>query len=502
MPSLRLTGGIALVVASVAGCGAVTSPAAEGPLPSEPTMIDYVSPARVRGLDVRTVSRRDPGGPEMHAAYPAVADAPRLTEELRRTVTERLGLFDRSVRASRKGTAGQPPRGEFNVGWQFAAASGEVLGVRLRTGESAGGGWTESRTTLWYDRVDKRAMGSAALLRDRAALTELARLARRSLLARGAAVNPQAVTPDPKIFDSIAFNMHGDLVVEFDDSQVGPAFLGRVAVYVPAGTAGPMLSPTGLRAQRAAVEEAESRAAPPPVSALKEANDGRPDAVSSGGGVDCARTKCVALTYDDGPGAGTTGVLDALAAQGARATFFCVGSSAVARPDLLRRMTAEGHLVAGHTWSHRDLTTLSRNMITDQLVRGRDAVAQASGQVPTLVRPPYGKVGDQVTAVARELGMPVVRWSVDTGDLKDPTPADVAARAVAGAARGAIILMHDTGRSTAEATAEVLRRLRAEGYTFVTVPELYGSHGMRPGAVHDSAESGDRARALARQTML
>ncbi|MET9063508.1 polysaccharide deacetylase family protein [Streptosporangium sandarakinum] len=502
MPSLRLTGGIALIVASVAGCGVVSSDT-EAPLRSEPTMVDYVAPTAVRGLDVRTVSRRDPGRPEVHAAYPSVADAPRLTEELRRTVTAQLDLFDQSVRADRMGIAGRSPHAEFNVDWQLTAASEEVLGVRLRTGESAGGGWTESRTTVWYDRVDRRAMDSAGLLRDRAALTELARLARRSLLSRGAAANPQAVTPDPKIFDSIAFNMHGDLVVEFDDSQVGPGFLGRVAVAVPAGTAGPMLSPTGLRAQRAAVEEAGRRTTAPPPSSLEEPNADRPKATSSrGGDVDCAKAKCVALTYDDGPGTGTAGVLDALAAQGARATFFCVGSSAVARPDLLRRMTAEGHLVAGHTWSHRDLTAMSRNVITDQLVRGRDAVAQAAGQVPTLVRPPYGRVGEQVTAAARELGMPVVRWSVDTGDLDDHTPADVAARAVAGAARGAIILMHDTGESAAEVTAEVLRRLKAEGYTFVTVPELYGSQGMRPGAVYDSAESGERARTLGKQTML
>nr|BFE85761.1 hypothetical protein GCM10020093_083620 [Planobispora longispora] len=168
--------------------------------------------------------------------------------------------------------------------------------------------------------------------------------------------------------------------------------------------------------------------------------------------MDCARAKCVALTYDDGPGPGTGALLDVLAEHGARATFFAVGTNAAAQPDLLRRMSREGHLVANHTWSHRDLTSLPTSKIAYQLGRAQEAITRATGQAPTLMRPPYGATDEKVAEVAAEMGLSVIRWSVDPADLRDPDPGSVARRAVAEAEPGAIILMHDVRRTAADAT--------------------------------------------------
>ncbi|SFJ92614.1 Peptidoglycan/xylan/chitin deacetylase, PgdA/CDA1 family [Streptosporangium canum] len=505
MPKLRFIGGIALVAATVAGCGvAIPSPAEEDPLPSEPTMINYVDPSQVQGLSVRNMNGGDTGDRRVHVAYPSVDDAPRLSEKIRRTVTERL---DRFTRDTSMNTA--LPHPEFNVDWQLAAASDQVIGVRLRTGESLGAGWAESRTTVWYDRVDRRALDSSALLRGDSALTELARIVRESLTGKGSRVDPRAIRPDAELFDSLSFNPRGELVVEFDDYQVAGESLGRVAVAVPAAEVAPLLSATGLRAQRAAAERA--RTSPPmgPDESIKAANTIKPPARSSkAGSVDCARVKCVALTYDDGPGPDTGRLLDTLARAGARATFFSAGSNAAARPELLWRMRQEGHLVANHTWSHRDLTSLSSSRIADQLDRAQYTIAQATWQVPTLMRPPYGASSVQVAAVARRLGLSVVRWSVDTEDLRDRDPGAIAGRAVSQARPGAIILMHDVHGATVDAAPEIVRRLREKGYTLVTVPELYGSRGMEPGRTYDSAasgggsgESGSVTRALEKQAM-
>ncbi|WP_406319162.1 polysaccharide deacetylase family protein [Streptosporangium sp. NBC_01639] len=505
MPKLRFTGGIALIAAIATGCGMTApSPLAEHPLPSDPTMINYVDPSRVHGLNIQELGKNEHDARRVHITYPSIDDAPRLTEKLRRTVAEHLGRFDKHATADP--TRSHP---EFNVDWQLAAASNQVIGVRLRIGESLATGWSEERTTVWYDRVNRRALDSGALLKDGSALAELSRLVRAGLSDQGSRVNPHAVGTDPKTFDSLSFNPHGELVVEFDDAQLTAAPLGRVAVAVPASEARPLLSATGLRAQQAATETPETPPAMGSTEAIKAADTTKLPAQSSkAGSVDCAKAKCVALTYDDGPGPETGRLLDILAHKGARATFFVVGSNATAHPELLRRMRQEGHLVANHTWSHRDLTAMPISKIADQLNRGQYAITQAIWQVPTLVRPPYGASDPQVASVARGLGLSVVRWNVDADDLRPTDPKVIADRAVSGARPGAIILMHDVHGSTVDATPEILRRLQAKGYTLVTVPELYGSRGMDPGKTYDSAASADSPgatgsiqRALEKQAM-
>lgn len=470
------------MVATITGCGIATPPpSARMPLPSEPTMINYVDPALVEGLSTRTLNGQNSESRYTHAVYPAIADAPRLTQRLHETVTERLDHFNRD-----KTSAFTLARPEFNVDWQLTAASSEVLGVRLRVGRSAGIGWHESRTTLWYDRTTRHVLDSFGLLKDRPALTTLAGLVRDELVLRGPLVNPNALRPEPEMFDSLGFNPRGDLVVEFDDRQVGRRAAGRVAVAVPSATAAPLLSETGLRARRAAVGNV---GVPGPASPqdIAAASTDKPAARSSrAGDVNCAEIKCVALTYDDGPGPETARLLDVLGSYGARATFFSLGSNAATRPDLLRRMRDEGHLVANHTWSHRDLDTLSPAKIADQLIRTQHTVAQAIGQIPTLMRPPYEGTGSRAASVAARLGMAVVHWDVDAEDRGDPDPRAIADRVVAGAGSGAIVLMHDFHGPTVDAAPEILRRLTEAGYMLVTVPELYGSHEMEPGRTYDS----------------
>nr|BFE85762.1 hypothetical protein GCM10020093_083630 [Planobispora longispora] len=165
---------------------------------------------------------------------------------------------------------------ELNVDWQLAAVSDQVIGVRLSVGESTGTGWTTSRTTVWYDRVEKRAMDSTGLLKDRSALNALAALARVELAGRSQVVDVDAVKAGEELFDSLSFNRDGDLVVEFDDYQVAAGSLGRVAVAVPEEKVAGLLSPTGVRARSAAVTARKNRAQVPSAADIEAAAADRP----------------------------------------------------------------------------------------------------------------------------------------------------------------------------------------------------------------------------------
>jgi peptidoglycan/xylan/chitin deacetylase (PgdA/CDA1 family) len=185
--------------------------------------------------------------------------------------------------------------------------------------------------------------------------------------------------------------------------------------------------------------------------------------------VDCSTAKCIALTFDDGPGPDTGRLLDLLKRENVPATFFVLGDQAEKYPATVRREYAEGHEVGNHTWDHKDLSTLSAAAIQDEIKRGADAIAATGIPRPTLVRPPYGAVNDTVRAYA---GYPFIMWRVDPLDWKYPNATRVADQIVGHAQPGRIVLSHDIHPTTIDAMPAVIQRLKAQGYTFVTVSTL------------------------------
>jgi peptidoglycan/xylan/chitin deacetylase (PgdA/CDA1 family) len=200
--------------------------------------------------------------------------------------------------------------------------------------------------------------------------------------------------------------------------------------------------------------------------------------------VDCRVAKCVALTFDDGPGPYTTKLLGMLAARRARVTFFLIGGNIQGREGIVRQELAQGHAIGDHTWTHPDLSTLPQPAVRSQLTRTLKEITKVTGGPTRLMRPPYGATDKSVGKVARTLGMAQITWSVDTNDWRDRDSAIVAHRAITWAHRGDIILMHDIHPTTVNAVPKILRGLAKRGFTFVTVPELLAAHPLQPGTVY------------------
>lgn len=196
---------------------------------------------------------------------------------------------------------------------------------------------------------------------------------------------------------------------------------------------------------------------------------------------DCAVLACVALTFDDGPGPETGRLLDLLAERGVHATFFVLGGNANAHPDLVAREVAEGHVVGNHTWGHPQLTNLADADVDSEVVRTRDAVTAITGYTPTLVRPPYGAADARVMGRLGALGSPAILWNIDTEDWRNKDVGITTQRAVEGVTPGSIILMHDIHPTTIDAVPGIVDALRAQGFTLVTVPELFGDQPPGPG---------------------
>jgi peptidoglycan-N-acetylglucosamine deacetylase len=220
--------------------------------------------------------------------------------------------------------------------------------------------------------------------------------------------------------------------------------------------------------------------APPPSRVVLEAARGllvaargRPTGYADHGPRNVA---AVALTFDDGPGALTAGLLDVLGAAGARATFNMLGSRVAGRERLVRRALAEGHEVGSHAERHERLGGRPFDAY-GQLVRTSAALCVATGVLPRVFRAPYGDVSPGVVRAARLAGMTTVGWDVDPRDYETPGADAIHERMVAGLRPGSIVLLHDDRRAleqTVVATERILSTLADRGLRAVTVSELLG----------------------------
>lgn len=261
---------------------------------------------------------------------------------------------------------------------------------------------------------------------------------------------------------------------------------GGLRVTLPAGLAAPELAGLGIeRTETDTVVEVD------PATTLAWSSDLR-QALRAGAAepfvglsptasrpaVDCALLPCVALTYDDGPSSYTPGLLDALSAERAPATFYMIGGYAAGNPDTVARAAAEGHELGSHTMNHRDVTKLSGAEARAQVEQAAEVMRNITGSAVPTFRPPFGNVNASAQAA---IGLPAVLWTVDPKDWQDPGTAALIERTVPIARPGGIILFHDTHADTVTVTGDVVRGLRDRGFTLVTVSDLFG--GQVPNAI-------------------
>ncbi|OLT27384.1 polysaccharide deacetylase [Nocardiopsis sp. CNR-923] len=443
------------------------APAATG----EPDRLTVVDPADVVGVEETELSYD--GDVTANVTYPVLSNAEPLTDFLARALHGDVAAFE----------AANPGAESYTGAWSLTAADDDLVGVRMASTETDSEGARECHTTYWYEADTGLVHGSNQLIAGQDELAELAGLIRRQAADD---VRAPALHPVAALFDSVGFNPSGDLVVEFDAGQVAAPAAGPVHVVVERDEAEPLLSELGVRARDAATVGVEAFALAGRPEADKDGvSDEQPGVIPPvDDDVDCSdpETRCVALTYDDGPGRRTPELLDALAEYDARATFFVTGVPVMEHPRIVRRAYAEGHEIANHTLSHPDLSAMSRSAARSELETVQAQVYRETGYTMDLMRPPYGATDDGIASVTEEMGLAQILWSVDTMDWRDRDASVVTERALDGASPGAVILMHDIHGSTVRASHRIIRQLDARGYTMVTVSQLLGT--TSPGAAY------------------
>jgi peptidoglycan/xylan/chitin deacetylase (PgdA/CDA1 family) len=185
---------------------------------------------------------------------------------------------------------------------------------------------------------------------------------------------------------------------------------------------------------------------------------------------DCQVDSCLALTFDDGPGADSTPIiLSALEKAQVHASFFVLGYKVAPNADILRRIHADGSDIGDHSWTHPDFTKIPEAQVQQQVDMTQAAIAATGIPAPYLLRPPYGSINQTILS---HINMPTIMWNVDPKDWAQKDPNAIAQIVEAQAKPGGIIVMHDKPL-TAAAIDKIVTDLK-DKYRLVTVSQLLG----------------------------
>jgi peptidoglycan/xylan/chitin deacetylase (PgdA/CDA1 family) len=180
------------------------------------------------------------------------------------------------------------------------------------------------------------------------------------------------------------------------------------------------------------------------------------------------KTREVVLTFDDGPSSYTAPLLQILAEEKVHAAFFWIGGSKglTRATDVL----AQGNQLGSHTMTHVKLTTVTSQILLDELTRSQELLRGASKAEILYFRPPYGSYNAETLKAARDLGMTVVLWNVDSRDwaLADH-PEQIIPGVMQQVKPGSIILLHERAQ-TVKILPDLIKILRDAGYTFRLLP--------------------------------
>jgi len=464
--------------------------------------------------------------------YPLMGGAPALMTELRTSMAERQTAFLEDL----------PERGTPELSQDVAvlAASPDILGLRLTAATSAGTSDTFDARSLWYDVATESVLPWTSLFRDEAAIEQahlevagileaeyqlpvqempglVGEVAARAQAAEegeggsdtaaadGAASSEAGdaraephggqggggepldlADPEQALeaaerwggspLEDLAFSTAGGLAVHMAAADVpGAGSVDEVMLPVEPEKSENLLSELGFHAREAALGGNSADEEFPLGGALS----------ADAGALDCERLKCVALTFDDGPGEHTDELLDMLAEYDARATFYVLGSLVNESPEPVARMAAEGHELGNHTWKHDDLAGLSAEAVKSDIERTNKAVHDVIGSNPPTIRPPYGSLNETVRGAVEQ---PLILWDVDTMDWQSRDTGAISEHALTNSVPGSVVLFHDIHETSVQAIPDVLAGLHREGYHFVTVTDIFGTGALTGGEVYTDAQ--------------
>ena len=420
----------------------------------------YFADSKYSGIRSKFVTR-DNKREKVSIEYPITEN-----EKINRLISESIDKIDRDFQNTvLLATVFDKPMTE-TISYQVTHNTSEALSIVVNIKQDMNGAHPASMTQFWT--FDKKS-GEVVSLAD---FTEQSDEAAEAIISAAknsiSQIIKQRQQPEIDLNEIINKEALSNFIITNDGNSLAwplgqasllPSSYGELTITVPISSVSKYLqNPTARKlANIPKPPEPKPELAPAPAAPTPAPTTGN---------------KVIALTFDDGPGPYTAHLLDILDQYGAKATFFLIGSKVSGQASVVRSIQARGHQLGNHSWSHPELPKLSVDQIAGEIDRTNEAIRQATGVKPSILRPPYGAVNGVVLEQLRLRNMSSILWSVDTRDWADRNSQIVCSRAVAGARPGAVILMHDIHQTSVNAVPCILSSLKQQGYSFVTIQQL------------------------------
>ncbi|MEO5594074.1 MAG: polysaccharide deacetylase family protein [Chitinophagaceae bacterium] len=185
-------------------------------------------------------------------------------------------------------------------------------------------------------------------------------------------------------------------------------------------------------------------------------------------------SKQIAISFDDGPAdTYTAEILQVLKVNRVPAVFFCIGKNIVGNETLLKKITEEGHIIGNHSFSHHfwfDLFS-TKKMLADVQVMS-ETVKDTIGVSPRLFRPPYGVTTPNMKNVMDQGGFTAIGWNIRSMDTVIKDEEKLLQKINGQLQPGAIVLLHDTSKTTLQVLPRFIATARSKGYEFVRIDKL------------------------------
>ena len=420
----------------------------------------YFADSKYSGIRSKFVTR-DNKREKVSIEYPITEN-----EKINRLISESIDKIDRDFQNTvLLATVFDKPMTE-TIGYQVTHNTSKVLSIVINIKQDMNGAHPASMTQFWtFDKKSGEVVGLADFTEQSDEAAEAIISAAKDNISQTIKQRQQPEIDLNEIINKEALsnfiitNNGNSLAWPLGQASLLPSSYGELTITVPISSVSKYLqNPTARKlANIPKPPEPKPEPAPAPAAPTPAPTTGN---------------KVIALTFDDGPGPYTAHLLDILDQYGAKATFFLIGSKVSGQASVVRSIQARGHQLGNHSWSHPELPKLSVDQIAGEIDRTNEAIRQATGVKPSILRPPYGAVNGVVLEQLRLRNMSSILWSVDTRDWADRNSQIVCSRAVAGARPGAVILMHDIHQTSVNAVPCILSSLKQQGYSFVTIQRL------------------------------
>lgn len=468
----RLLGAAIAAAVLLGGCAEGPTGPGTDPTSASPTQAGDATFAEIDAGHLRGLKTAQLTGTDVKTEVPVVPNA------------QALNLATRIVR-NQALRARVKDGGQLDVSWQPIGSSVDIVGVLLTVKR----GTEEVPVTLWFDERAGFVATGGVLIKpaswDEFGQAVVAALGEQAPDADAGKASDALTKPgSPQgIGPAIGFNGAGDLLVRFAAGLLKPG--DPVTVRIAKDTSDTFLSDFGGEARGSATHPSsykagvDARIKQPSTAAVGT----RPDIDVIG---DCKAAKCVALTFDDGPGPRTQEVTSALAKAGAGGTFFMLGDMVESNPEGVKAVAFTGNEVGSHTWRHVALTSRDNGPALTQIKTNNDEIEKITGERPIMMRPPYGDHNSRIDRIIGGQGQVIAQWNVDTLDWKTKSTS-ATIQAAMGAQPGSIVLMHDIHDFTVDAVPQIAQRLVAAGYRVVPLAELSSPNGWQAGKAYCAA---------------